>query len=84
MRYLLLCSFCLALAGCKTPQELAQQVSQQDHATCMSYGVWPSSPAYYDCRMRTNEMRAVQQAQANQAMANFGAQLMEAGKTRTY
>lgn len=46
---------CLALAGCATPEQLAQQ----DDAKCLSYGATRGDPAYVACRAQLDSARTV-------------------------
>lgn len=61
---------CLAVAGCQTPEELAQQ----DDSICRGYGLQFGTPEYAQCRQfqqadRTAKYRAYQQRQAAESVA---------------
>jgi hypothetical protein len=62
----------VAVGACRqnqTPEQLAAQQNAADDATCKSYGLQFSTPAYADCRLRLQQMRQEQQAQ-NAAQAD--------------
>lgn len=61
---------CLAVAGCQTPEELAQQ----DDSICRGYGLQFGTSEYAQCRQfqqadRTAKYRAYQQRQAAESVA---------------
>ena len=64
----------LALASCA--QWRAEQIARINAAQdtqCQSYGAPQGSPAYYDCRMRLNELAEQRREAAQAAFANFTA-----------
>jgi predicted RNA binding protein YcfA (HicA-like mRNA interferase family) len=72
----------VALSGCLTPQERAQQAQERaqqlreqwaaaDDAKCRSYGSKPGEPAYVQCRTQLDASRT--QAAAAESAANITA-----------
>ena len=46
-----------ALAGCASAEDMAREISDQDHRQCMSRGFEPGSEGYGTCRWRLTENR---------------------------
>lgn len=68
--YLLALAACLALAGCQTTEEIAQE----DDSICRGYGLQFGTPDYAQCRQfqqsdRTARYQAYQQRQAMESVA---------------
>lgn len=70
----LLSAAIVALAGCKTTEQLAQE----DAAKCASYGFKAGSEAHATCRMRLDAARdADERARIRAVAGNIGAQRIE-------
>ena len=57
-RYIAMLALTILLPGC------AQQIAENDDATCQSYGAQPGSSAYMNCRQHIADMRQQMVAQA--------------------
>jgi hypothetical protein len=51
-------AFVTALTGCVSDQERAAQLDGADRDKCISYGANPGTPAYTDCRLKLDGLRA--------------------------
>jgi hypothetical protein len=56
MRFAFLCLI-IALAGCKSQQQLLAERAVEDDAKCQSYGMQFGTPQFADCRMKPDQMR---------------------------
>lgn len=63
MKKIVFTLLCLSLAGCMTPEEMAEQRRQQEQAdiqTCLSYGLKRTSEAFGMCRLQLDLARQQQ------------------------
>lgn len=56
MRLILLVAV-IALAGCKSQQQVLAERTAEDDAKCKSYGMQFGTPQYADCRMKLDQAR---------------------------
>lgn len=60
----------IALCGCASPAERAEQLSEADDQTCTSYGLQFGTPAYAQCRQNIAAQRQARVAAAYALLAN--------------
>jgi hypothetical protein len=48
-----------ALTGCLTSKPDPAQFEAADNEKCIGYGTTPGTPAYTDCRMKLDKLRAI-------------------------
>jgi hypothetical protein len=84
----LVMSICLVfLVSCVSGEQRRLQLSNRDHAECLSYGAQLGSNMYLKCRQMLKQQRIAEQAQfqrANQNLINNGAMMYQMGQPRLY
>src|ERR1700730_7857664 len=56
----------LAVVGCASDRQIAQNTADSDDAACRSYGAQPGTQEYFQCRMAKDQQRQ----QTNAALAS--------------
>jgi len=75
----------LALAGCQSSEERARIAAEEDHATCVSYGLEFGDPEYPNCRLLLRQERQMKRANAIAAYGYImNQQQMQTQRTQSF